>query len=180
MRADILSGRWRRGGRACPCAGLTDQEGQRLQQIVRRGGTSSVGYRRALMLFASAGGNRVPVTAKLVQADEETVRDVMHRRGTEHGSGLGKQQWLVERMFARLHWFRRLRIRWEIRHDIHGAYLTLGCAPISRRRLRVLASDTGLVPQQAPFPLSMATLTTWPMRRTVGVVRSDAPRGTTR
>jgi transposase len=58
---------------------LTDQEGQRLQQIVRRGSTSSVRYRRAMMLLASAGGNRVPVIAQLVAADEDTVRDVIHR-----------------------------------------------------------------------------------------------------
>ncbi len=57
---------------------LTDQEGQKLQQIVRRGSTSSVRFRRAMML-ASAGGNRVPVIAQLVQADEDTVRDVIHR-----------------------------------------------------------------------------------------------------
>jgi transposase len=58
---------------------LTDQEGQKLQQIVRRGSTSTVRYRRAMMLLASAGGNRVPVIAELVQADEDTVRDVIHR-----------------------------------------------------------------------------------------------------
>ncbi|WP_405657875.1 IS630 family transposase [Streptomyces sp. NBC_01166] len=58
---------------------LTDQEGRKLQQIVRRGDTSSVRYRRAMMLLASAGGNRVPVIAQLVQADEDTVRDVIHR-----------------------------------------------------------------------------------------------------
>ncbi|MEV6537258.1 IS630 family transposase [Streptomyces sp. NPDC051639] len=58
---------------------LTDQEGQKLQQIVRRGSTSSVRFRRAMMLLASAGGNRVPVIAQLVQADEDTVRDVIHR-----------------------------------------------------------------------------------------------------
>jgi transposase len=58
---------------------LTDQEGQKLQQIVRRGSTNSVRYRRATMLLASAGGNRVPVIAQLVQADEDTVRDVIHR-----------------------------------------------------------------------------------------------------
>ncbi len=57
----------------------TDQEGQKLQQIVRRGSTSSVRYGRAMMLLASAGGNRVPVIAQLVQADEDTVRDVIHR-----------------------------------------------------------------------------------------------------
>ncbi|MFG2909191.1 IS630 family transposase [Kitasatospora sp. NPDC048286] len=58
---------------------LTDQEGQQLQRIVRRGSTNSVRYRRAMMLLASAGGNRVPVIAQLVQADEDTVRDLIHR-----------------------------------------------------------------------------------------------------
>ena len=46
---------------------LTEQEGQRLQRIVRRGSTSAVRYRRAMMLLASAGGNSVPVIARLVQ-----------------------------------------------------------------------------------------------------------------
>lgn len=58
---------------------LTDQEGQRLQQIVRRGSTNAVRCRRAMMLPASADGNRVPVIAQLVAADEDTVRDVIHR-----------------------------------------------------------------------------------------------------
>nr|WP_107063146.1 helix-turn-helix domain-containing protein [Streptomyces sp. NRRL F-5193] len=58
---------------------LTDQEWQRLRQIVRRGSTNSVRYRRAMMLLASVGGNRVPVIAQLVAADEDTVRDVIHR-----------------------------------------------------------------------------------------------------
>ena len=57
----------------------TDQEGQKLEHIARRGGTSSVWYLRATMLLTSAGGNRVLVIAKLMQADEDTVRDVIHR-----------------------------------------------------------------------------------------------------
>ncbi|MEU9927328.1 hypothetical protein ACFW84_37955 [Streptomyces anulatus] len=65
------------------------------------------------------------------------VQPVIVRRGTEHGSGLGTQHWLVERAFTHLHWFRRLRIRWEIRE----AFLTLGCALFCWRRLRALASD---------------------------------------
>jgi transposase len=32
-----------------------------------------------MMLLESAGGNRVPVIAQLVQADEDTVREVIHR-----------------------------------------------------------------------------------------------------
>jgi transposase len=58
---------------------LTDPEGQKLQRIVRRGTMSTVRYRRAMILLASAGGNTVPVIARLVQADEDTVRDVIHR-----------------------------------------------------------------------------------------------------
>ncbi|MFE9687780.1 hypothetical protein [Streptomyces sp. NPDC006285] len=34
-----------------------------------------------------------------------------------------------------LHWFRRLRIRWEIRDDIHEAFLSLACGIICWRRL---------------------------------------------
>ncbi|GGN93682.1 hypothetical protein GCM10011579_092380 [Streptomyces albiflavescens] len=64
------------------------------------------------------------------------VKPLIARRGIEHGSGLGTQRWVVERAFAHLHWFRRPRIRWEIRDDIHEAFLTLGCALICRRRLR--------------------------------------------
>lgn len=58
---------------------LTDQEDQRLQRIVRRGSTNSVRCRRAMMVLASAGGNRVPVIAELVAADEDTAREVTHQ-----------------------------------------------------------------------------------------------------
>src|SRR5713101_1302596 len=57
---------------------LTDQEGQRLLQIVRRGKHGSVRVRRALMIMASASGTTVPAIARLVAADEDTVRDVIH------------------------------------------------------------------------------------------------------
>lgn len=45
--------------------GLFEQEEQRLQRIVRRGSDSSVRFRRAVMLLASAGGSTVPVIALL-------------------------------------------------------------------------------------------------------------------
>ncbi|UGQ12039.1 IS5 family transposase [Yinghuangia sp. ASG 101] len=57
------------------------------------------------------------------------------RRGTPHGSGLGVHRWVVERSFAWLHGFRRLRIRWERRTDIHEALLKLGCCLITYRQL---------------------------------------------
>jgi transposase len=51
-------------------------------------------------------------------------------RFTEHGSGLGKTRWVVERTIAWLHQQRRLRVRFERRADIHDAFLKLGCAMI--------------------------------------------------
>ncbi|WP_328405422.1 helix-turn-helix domain-containing protein [Nocardia sp. NBC_00403] len=57
---------------------LTDAEGQRLQQIVRRGKGSTVRWRRALIIMASASGNTVPAIARLVAADEDTAREVVH------------------------------------------------------------------------------------------------------
>ncbi|MGC9479751.1 IS5 family transposase [Streptomyces sp. WG4] len=60
------------------------------------------------------------------------------RRGTLHGTGLGTYRWVVERTFAWLHGFRRLRIRWERRADIHEAFLKLACCLITYRQLGVL------------------------------------------
>src|SRR5258707_7123266 len=57
---------------------LTDEEGRRLQQIVRHGKHESVRVRRAVIIMASASGTLVPAIARLVAADEDTVRDVIH------------------------------------------------------------------------------------------------------
>jgi transposase len=75
---------------------LSDEEGQRLLRIVRRGeprATKSViRYRRALVVLASAGGNTVPAIARLVAADEDTVREVIHRFN-ELGMGALDPRW---------------------------------------------------------------------------------------
>ncbi|MGC4864834.1 hypothetical protein ACLQ3B_05285 [Micromonospora sp. DT53] len=42
----------------------------------------------------------------------------------------------MEQTIALLRWFRRLRVRWEIRDDIHEGFLTLVCAIICWRRLQ--------------------------------------------
>jgi transposase len=69
------------------------------------------------------------------QVKEVGITPVIARRGVAHGSGLGTYRWVVEQGFALLHWFRRLRIRWEIRDDIHEAFLRLACAIICFRRM---------------------------------------------
>jgi transposase len=67
------------------------------------------------------------------------ITPVIARRSTEHGSGLGTYRWVVEQTIALLHWFRRLRVRWEIRDDIHEAFLSLACAIICFRRLQSIS-----------------------------------------
>ncbi|GAA0283346.1 hypothetical protein GCM10009527_094420 [Actinomadura nitritigenes] len=47
----------------------------------------------------------------------KSIKPIIARRGSPHGSGLGVHRYVVERTIGLLHWFRRLRIRWEIRDD---------------------------------------------------------------
>jgi transposase len=63
------------------------------------------------------------------------VKPIIARRDTEHGSGLGKVRWVVERTFAWLHGFRRLRTRYERSGALHAAFLALGAAIICQRLL---------------------------------------------
>lgn len=58
------------------------------------------------------------------------------RRGVVHGSGLGKERWVVERAFAWLRQFKRLRIRYERRADLHQGLRELACSLRCLRRLR--------------------------------------------
>jgi len=63
------------------------------------------------------------------------IKPLIARRGAEHGSGLGRERWVVERGFAHLHNFRRLRTRYERDPELHVAFLKLACAILCWRRL---------------------------------------------
>ena len=58
------------------------------------------------------------------------IRPVLAQRRTDHGSGLGIYRWVIERSLSWLHQNRRLRIRYERREDIHGAFLIIACIKI--------------------------------------------------
>jgi transposase len=64
------------------------------------------------------------------------IRPEIARRQTEHGSGLGRARWVVERTFAWLHHCKRLLIRSDRRAEIHEAFLAIGCCLVCFRRLR--------------------------------------------
>jgi transposase len=67
---------------------------------------------------------------------ERGIKPLIARRQTEHGSGLGRVRWVVERTFAWLHNLKRLLVRYERRADMHRALLALGCCLVCFRRLR--------------------------------------------
>jgi transposase len=67
---------------------------------------------------------------------ERGITPLIARRETEHGSGLGRTRWVVERTFAHLHNFKRLLVRFERRAEMHLALLGLACCLVCFRRLR--------------------------------------------
>ena len=77
--------------------------------------------------------------------DSEPHREKLRQRGitphlaqrnTEHGSGLGVVRWVSERTLGWLHNFRRLRIRFDRRADIHRAFVKIAESIICFRVLQ--------------------------------------------
>ena len=67
---------------------------------------------------------------------ERGIQERIARQQRPHGSGLGRERWVVERTLSWLHQHRRLRLRYERRPDIHEALLTLACSLICHRALQ--------------------------------------------
>jgi transposase len=88
--------------------------------------------RRPRELFAGRGYDHDKYR-RLLRARGITPR--IARRGTAHGSGLGTHRWVIERSFAWLHAFKRLRTRYEHQADLHLALLQLACILICCRHL---------------------------------------------
>lgn len=74
--------------------------------------------------------------------DSDPLRQTLKRMGIQaelpkrrSQDRLGRYRWVVERTISWLNQFRRLRIRYERRPEIHLAFLQLGCALICWRAL---------------------------------------------
>ena len=82
--------------------------------------------------------DEIPTTHRATarSAGARRIVPLLAIRRTTHGSGLGQWRWVVERTFAWLNQFRRLRVRYDKRADIHEAFLSLGCALICWQSLR--------------------------------------------
>ncbi len=88
-------------------------------------------------LEASAVGARTGKGADRAALPEAWSQVAVARAGTEHGSSPGACDWLAEQAIALLNWFRCVRIRLEIRDDLHEAFLSVGCSAL-RSQKRVL------------------------------------------
>jgi transposase len=66
---------------------------------------------------------------------ERGVAPKLARRRTEHGSGLGKHRWVVERFFSWLHGLRKLRFVTEKTKEMQLAFLNLALSLICLRFL---------------------------------------------
>lgn len=67
---------------------------------------------------------------------ERGITPRIAKRDMSHGSGLGKERWVVERTISWLHRQRRLDRRYDRRDDIHEAFLTIGAALICHQQLQ--------------------------------------------
>lgn len=79
----------------------------------------------------------VPTTAgkKVREQLRRGIKPHVANRRTEHGSGFGKYRYVVEACVDWLFNWRRLRLRYEKRDDIHDAFRMLGCCMICWNRV---------------------------------------------
>ncbi len=91
-------------------------------------------HRRPDTLFADRGYDHDKYRRPLRQRG---IRPVIAERDRPHGTGLGTFRQVVERTISWLHGFRRLRIRWERRDDIHEAFLGLAVCLITHRHAQL-------------------------------------------
>ena len=117
--------------------------------VVMAGGSESLSHvpimysdRLSKSLVSAAKGKTVGKkisSFKMIRPkDLLPVQPAIAERGQPHGTGLGTFRWVVERTISWLHGFRRLRIRWERRDDIHEAFLGLAVCLITHRHVQRL------------------------------------------
>ncbi len=83
--------------------------------------------KRPEALHADKAYDSAPLRAEL---RKRGITPRIARKGVESSERLGRYRWVVERTGAWLNRYRRLKVRYERRDDIHQAFLELGCALI--------------------------------------------------
>ena len=83
--------------------------------------------RRPTKLHADKAYDSAPLRAEL---RKRGITPRIARKGIESSERLGRHRWVVERTLSWLNRYRRLRVRYERRADMHLAFLHIGCALI--------------------------------------------------
>ena len=58
------------------------------------------------------------------------IKSRIARKGKDSSEKLGRHRWVVERTLSWLNRYRRLKVRYERRADVHQTFLDIGCALI--------------------------------------------------
>jgi transposase len=101
-------------------------------------GTRGRPLRKPKVIYADRGYDSESHRERL---RDRGIKPVIAKRRTEHGSGLGKFRWVVERTHSWFRNFRRLRIRFDRRADIHEAFLKLACSLVCWNTLKRAEPD---------------------------------------
>jgi len=122
---------------ACAISGANEPDGRFLVELIDaippiRGKVGAPLFRPD----AAVADKAYTWTSNIVALGVRGIEALLPARGTDEDRGLGVLRWVVERTIAWLHQFRRLRVRYERRADIHQAFLTLGCIRICFRCLK--------------------------------------------
>ncbi|MFD5407769.1 transposase [Streptomyces griseorubiginosus] len=104
-----------------------------LDKILAVPGAVSRPRRLPDMLFADRAYDHLKYRRLLRQRG---IRPAIAEGGQLHGTGLGTFRWVVERTMSWLHGFRRLRIRWQRRDDIHEVSLGLAVCLVTCRHVQ--------------------------------------------
>ena len=123
---------------SCVLSGANRHDSQMVEQAldaipsVRTGRRGAPRF-RPHKLHADKGYDSAKCREQLRQAG---IVPRIARRGIESSQKLGRYRWVVERTFAWLNRFRRLKVRYERRDDIHLAFVLLGCALITWKQVQ--------------------------------------------
>lgn len=103
-----------------------------LQKIPPVGGKVGAPLRKPKRVMGDRGYDSDPQRRRL---SAQGIATDIARRNTPHGSGLGIFRYVIEQCLALLHQFRRLKMRFERRDDVHQTFVSVAMSVICFRRL---------------------------------------------
>jgi putative transposase len=99
-------------------------------------------YPFLLKLFADAGYQGPQFATAVAQVLPHLCVEIVKRSDQASGFVVLPMRWVVERTLAWLHHFKRLLVRYDRRHEIHEAFLAIGCCLVCFREASALIAKS--------------------------------------